>query len=163
MKVCVTSQGETLDSPVDPRFGRCQFFLFVDPQTLDFEAKQNPSVMASGGAGIQAAQLVISSGANVVVTGSIGPNAFQTLTAGGVSVYTGASGSVKEAIRNYSSGKLMAQSGPTGPVHAGLSSGVFPDTNTETSDLKKDVSRLKEQIEEMKKQLDTMRKERGDS
>jgi len=163
MKVCVTSQGETLDSPVDPRFGRCQFFLFVDPQTLAFEAKQNPSVMASGGAGVQAAQLVIGSGASVVVTGSIGPNSFQILTAGGVTVYTGASGSIKEAIQNYNSGKLMAQSAPTSQVHAGLSRGVSVDTGTETADLKEEISQLKEQIEEMKKQLDTMRKERGDS
>jgi len=63
MKIVVTASGPDLDSPVDPRFGRCQYFIFVDPDSLQFEAIENENVMASGGAGIQSAQFVTNKGA----------------------------------------------------------------------------------------------------
>ncbi len=48
MKVVVTASGPDLNSPVDPRFGRCQYFIFVDPDSLQFEAFENENVTASG-------------------------------------------------------------------------------------------------------------------
>ncbi|MCD4804143.1 MAG: NifB/NifX family molybdenum-iron cluster-binding protein, partial [Desulfobacterales bacterium] len=81
MKICVTSNGPTMDASVDPRFGRCQYFVFVDSETMKYEAMPNPSIGASSGAGIQAAQTVADKGAGVVITGQVGPNAIQTLGA----------------------------------------------------------------------------------
>jgi len=113
MKICITSQGENLDSQIDPRFGRCQYFIFVDPETLEFEAIRNPNADTGGGAGIQSGQLMAGKQVKAVLTGNVGPNAFQTLNAGGIDIYTGVSGSVKEAIEAYKSGKLKKTESPS--------------------------------------------------
>ena len=113
MKICVTSQGDNLDSQVDARFGRCLYFVFVDTDTLKFEAVKNPNVVAAGGAGIQSGQFVAGKGVKTVLTGNVGPNAFQTLQAGGVRVIVGISGSVKEAIEKYKKGELKPTDNPS--------------------------------------------------
>jgi predicted Fe-Mo cluster-binding NifX family protein len=113
MKICVTSEGTSLDSNVDPRFGRCQYFIVVDTETLQFEAIQNPNIEAMGGAGIQSAQLVASKQIKAVLTGNVGPNAFQTLQAAGIGVFTGVSGTVKEAIEKYKKGELKVTQNPS--------------------------------------------------
>jgi predicted Fe-Mo cluster-binding NifX family protein len=113
MKICITSEGKTLDSKVDPRFGRCQNFILVNPDTLEFEAIENSNINQAGGAGIQSGQLMASKGIKAVLTGNVGPNAFQTLNAGGIDIYTGVSGSVKEAIEAYKSGKLKKTDSPS--------------------------------------------------
>ena len=120
MKICVTSTGPSLDAPVDPRFGRCQYFVIVDSETLEYEAMQNPSVGASGGAGIQAAQTVAGKGVGAVVTGNLGPNATQTLAASGIEMVTGASGTVRDAVEQYKSGGLQQTTRPTVPEYSGL-------------------------------------------
>jgi len=120
MKICVTSTGDNLDSAVDPRFGRCAYFIIVDSDTLEFKAVPNPSVAASGGAGIQSGQTAANEGAEAVITGNVGPNAFQTLSSLGLKVFAGAKGKVKEAIDDYKNGKLKEESGATGPAHSGM-------------------------------------------
>ena len=123
MKIAITATGNELGSEIDPRFGRCQYFIFVDSETGDFEAISNESAMASGGAGIQAAQTVIDKGVEVVVTGNVGPNAFSTLNAAGVKIITGASGTVKEALEKFRSGVLKETSSPTSASHSGMGRG----------------------------------------
>ena len=113
MKVCVTSEGNNLDSKVDPRFGRCQYFIVVETDSLEFEVVQNPNVEAMGGAGVQSGQLVAERQVKAVLTGNVGPNAFQTLQAAGIDVITGLSGSVKEAIEKYNKGELKPTQGPS--------------------------------------------------
>lgn len=120
MKLVISSKGKTLDSEVDPRFGRCQYFLVVDTETMDFESISNESAMASGGAGIHAAQTVAKTGANVVLTGNIGPNAFQTLTAAGIKVLTGAFGTIIESIKRYKDDELQETQAPTVGGHFGM-------------------------------------------
>ncbi len=110
MNICVTSEGKTLDSKVDPRFGRCCNFIIVDTETGAFEAVENTNSQFQGGAGIQSAQLVASKGVKVVLTGNVGPNAFQTLNAAKIEIYTGVTGTVKEAVESYKSGKLKTTS-----------------------------------------------------
>lgn len=112
-KVCVTSEGNNLDSKVDPRFGRCQYFIFADADTLAFEAIQNPNIESMGGAGIQSGQFVAEKKAKTVLTGNVGPNAFQTLQAAGIDVVTGIAGTVKEAIEKYKKGGLKHTQGPS--------------------------------------------------
>lgn len=106
MKICVTSEGKTLESKVDPRFGRCANFIVIDTENGGFEAFENKNNVLQGGAGIQAAQFVASKGVKAVLTGSVGPNAQQTLTAAGIKMITGVSGTVKEAIEAYKAGRI---------------------------------------------------------
>ncbi|OGC22843.1 dinitrogenase iron-molybdenum cofactor biosynthesis protein [candidate division WOR-1 bacterium RIFOXYB2_FULL_42_35] len=119
MKVCITASGNNLDSVIDPRFGRCQNFIIVDPETLEFKSIPNPNIDSSGGAGIQSGQLVASEGAKAILTGNVGPNAFQTLSSLGLKVFTGVSGTVKEALELYKEGKLKETGSPSVDNHFG--------------------------------------------
>jgi len=120
MKICASSTGKDLDADVDPRFGRCKFFLIIDTDTMNFDTISNQSAIASGGAGIQAAQTVIKAGVKIVVTGNVGPNAFQTLSAAGIKVFIGASGTIKEAIEQYKKGELEKLESPSVDSHFGM-------------------------------------------
>ena len=109
MKIAITSQGTSLDSPVDPRFGRAKHFVLADTESGDFTSHDNAqNLNAPQGAGIQAAQAVARLGAEAVLTGHVGPKAFAVLKAANIIVYTGASGTVREAIDCLKSGKLQA-------------------------------------------------------
>jgi predicted Fe-Mo cluster-binding NifX family protein len=120
MKVCVTSEGPDLDSPVDPRFGRCRYFIIVDTDSLEFEAIENGGSRQMGGAGVESARLAAEKGVKAVLTGNCGPNAFQTLNAVGVEVYVGVSGTIREAIENFNQRKYSTlESANVGP-HYGM-------------------------------------------
>lgn len=123
MRIAVTSIGPDLSSQVDTRFGRCAYFLFVDPDTMDFEAVFNPNVDAMSGAGIQSAQLVANKGVEAVLTGSCGPNSFQTLQAAGVKVIVGVVGTVQNAVIRYKTGQLQPISQPNVPPYYGAGYG----------------------------------------
>ena len=112
MKICVTSQGDSLDAQVDPRFGRCPYFVIVDTDTAEFEAVQNPNVTGMGGVGVQSGQFMSEKQVKAVLTGNVGPNAFRTLQAADIDVITGVSGSVKEAVERYKNGQLKAADDP---------------------------------------------------
>jgi predicted Fe-Mo cluster-binding NifX family protein len=119
MKIAISSTGPDLDSPVDQRFGRCPCFIVVDPASEEFEVLDNQAAMMSGGAGIQAAQMVANSGVAAVLTGNLGPNAADTLAAAGVKTYLGISGTVREVLQQYKAGQLQEASGPTVQSHFG--------------------------------------------
>jgi predicted Fe-Mo cluster-binding NifX family protein len=124
LRIAVSATDGNLDAQIDPRFGRCQYFVFVDSDTMQFTARPNASTGAMHGAGIEAAQTVANEGAKAVITGSVGPNAFQVLSQAGIEVITDASGTVREAIQRYKSGQLgRPTSGATVPGHAGLGMG----------------------------------------
>ncbi len=123
MKVAVSSDAAGLDSQVDPRFGRCPYFIIVDTETMDFEAVENPNVMAMGGAGIQSAQLIANKGAEVVLTGNCGPNAFQTFSAAGVKIIVGVAGTVRDAVERFKRGELQATTQPNVSSHFGMGQG----------------------------------------
>jgi len=107
MKIGVTSTGVDLDSQVDPRFGRAPYIVIVDSETFEFEVLDNKeNVNALKGAGIQAASMVSSRGASILLTGFCGPNAFKALKAAKIGVANDASGSVKDAVKAYINGKL---------------------------------------------------------
>jgi predicted Fe-Mo cluster-binding NifX family protein len=109
MKVVITSQGATLESPVDPRFGRARYFLLVDTDTQQVTVHDNvQNLNAPQGAGIQAAQAVARLGAQAVLTGNVGPKAFTTLQAAGIEIFPGAAGSGQEALAQYQAGRLAA-------------------------------------------------------
>jgi len=107
MKIAVTSAGKDLTADVDPRFGRAEYFLIVDTETLDFEVVENQqNLNLPQGAGIQAGKNLINTGATVLITGNCGPKAFQVLNAGKIKIITGANGNIKDVIDKFKSGEL---------------------------------------------------------
>ena len=120
MRIAISATGPTLDAEVDPRFGRCQYFVIVDPETMEFEALENSSAMAAGGAGISTGKIIASKGVEAVLTGNYGPNAYQVLSAAGLRLITGVSGKVKDAIQSYKSGQFQASSQANVPDHFGM-------------------------------------------
>lgn len=124
MKICVSASSNSLDGNVDSRFGRCPYFIMVDSETMEFNVISNDSINAAHGAGIQAAQTVVNNGVNVVITGNVGPNAFNVLSASGVKIVTGVSGNIREAIEKYKSGKLKEVANPTVGGHFGMGRGL---------------------------------------
>ena len=112
MRVCVTAVAPSLDAQIDPRFGRCAYFIIVDTDTMSFKAIPNTSASALSGAGIQAAQTVVNEGVEAVITGNVGPNSYQVLASAGVKIFTGAFGTVREAIEAYKAGRLREAFAP---------------------------------------------------
>jgi len=119
MKIAVSSTGKTLDSAVEVRFGRCPYFLIVNPATLEFEAIANANVELMGGVGIQSAQLIAEKGASVLLTGRLGPNAVKVLEQGGVRIVTGVSGTVLLAVQQFAAGSLKSTPSATGASPGG--------------------------------------------
>lgn len=107
MKIAITSKGTDLDSQVDPRFGRAAYILIVDSETPEFEVLDNKeNVNAFKGAGIQAASMVSDRGAEVLLTGFCGPNAFKTLSAAKIKVANDAGGTIRDAVASFNKGEL---------------------------------------------------------
>ncbi len=108
MKVAVAASTPELDASIDPRFGRCAWFVVVDTDTMRFEALKNPGALAGTGSGVAASQLIADAGAEAVVAGSLGPNAIGALKAGGLKMFTAGGGTVKEAAIATAKGELEA-------------------------------------------------------
>ena len=107
MKIAVTSQGTDLDAQVDPRFGRAAYIMIVDVDTLEFTAVDNSANKnAFKGAGIQAAATACDNGAEALLTGFCGPNAFKALDAAGVKVCNDIAGTIREAVAQYKAGEV---------------------------------------------------------
>ena len=124
MKVAVSSSGKDLESQIDPRFGRCAYFLIVETDDMSFEIFSNESGALSSGAGIQSAQFVVSKGAKAVITGNCGPKAVQALSAAGVEMYLGNTGGIREAMEKYKSGNLTSTNQANVPDQNGLAAGT---------------------------------------
>jgi len=121
MKVAISSSGKDLNSQIDPRFGRCAYFLIVDADDMSFEVFDNESGALGGGAGIQSAQFVASKGVKAVITGNCGPNAVNTLYAAGIQMFLGNTGTVKEVLENFKNGNLTPAKTANVTDHNGLS------------------------------------------
>jgi len=120
MEIAISSKGNTLDSEIDPRFGRAAFFILVDPETMNFEVIENKqNLQMPQGAGIQAAQTVVEQGVKMVLTGNCGPKAFKVLQASGVKVAVGISGTIQEVVKQYQQGKIEFAEAPNVKSHWG--------------------------------------------
>ncbi|MCP4160397.1 MAG: dinitrogenase iron-molybdenum cofactor biosynthesis protein [Deltaproteobacteria bacterium] len=118
MKIAVTSQGTTLESEMDPRFGRAAYIMIVDSETMAFEVFDNSeNANALKGAGIKTSVLISENGAKVLLTGYCGPNAFKTLHTGGLKVVNDVNGSVKEAVLAFNDGIFTYSEGPNKDGH----------------------------------------------
>lgn len=128
MKIAISSQGTSLEAKVEAQFGRCPYFIIVDPATEAFEVLINEASKSTGGAGVEAAQLVAQAGVDAVITGNLGPNATRVLQESGIAVYLGFSGTIRQALQQFQerrgqgtsaaepSLKSAAAAGPTGMV-----------------------------------------------
>lgn len=157
MKVVVTSNGRDMSSEASPAFGRCPTYIFVDTETMEFEAVANPAVNAFGGAGIQAAQFVIEQGADAVLTGNVGPNAYDVLGAANMPVFRHEGGTVREAVEAYVAGRLKSAAGANVGAHAGMGMGrrgqgaASPASSKVSAE--KEVAVLREEAADLRKRL----------
>jgi predicted Fe-Mo cluster-binding NifX family protein len=122
MKVAVSSTGKDLNALIDQRFGRCAYFAIVETDDMSFQVVDNESAALGGGAGIQSAQFVAAQGAKFVITGNCGPNAVNTLSAAGVKLIVGQTGTVKDAIQRFKSGELKVAEDANVPEFYGIGS-----------------------------------------
>ena len=108
MKIAITSQGQTMDSMVDARFGRAKWFILLDTESEEYEAVDNKqNLNAAQGAGIQAGQNVVELGAEAVITGNVGPKAFRVLQTASIRIYLCGSGAtVAETVEQLKAGNL---------------------------------------------------------
>lgn len=106
MKVAVSASWGSLEAPLDPRFGRCPFFLIVDTETMAFESVANSNVDSPSGAGIGAAQIIVNKGVEAVLTGAVGPNAMKVLSNAGIRIFVGLDGTVRQSVEAFKRGEL---------------------------------------------------------
>ncbi len=174
MKVAVTAPAPSLDATVDPRFGRCAYFVVVDPGTMQFEGLENVNAGSPQGAGIATAQMIAGKGVEAVLTGNCGPNAYQALEAAGVKVVTGVTGTVREAVEGYRGGRYQPTSQPnvashygigvgaSGGMGRGMGSGMGRIDAPRPAPSGPPESGLMEVLKELKVQLDDLRQQVGD-
>ncbi len=118
MKIAFTTSGRTLDSLLDPRFGRAPGFLIYDTDGGSVEYISNiQNFNAVQGAGTQSAQNLGSAGVSAVVTGHCGPKAFSVLARAGIKVYNTGLATVAEALEALQSGGLSPAGGPDRESH----------------------------------------------
>jgi predicted Fe-Mo cluster-binding NifX family protein len=99
--ICITARGPDLNSPIDPRFGRAQYFLVFDPKDMRVEAIKNPNTEAAQGVGIKSGQLLTSKGVKILLTGHVGPKAEQVLRSAGIQIISGVSGTAKSVYDDF--------------------------------------------------------------
>jgi len=115
MKICISSAGRDIGSRVDTSFGRAPFFLIVETATMDVEVLENKAAEAGHGAGIAAAQIVSDKGVDVVLSGFVGPNAFNALKASGIRIFEGISAgdTIQEAVAGFKKGDYQEITAPS--------------------------------------------------
>lgn len=124
MKIAVSATQPRLDSEVDSRFGRCACFVMIDSETMEWQGIENRDAAMASGAGIGAAQMVASHGAGAVITGVVGPKASQALAAAKIQVFTGAAGTVRQAVEAYKAGQLQSGEQSPTPLNTGMGRGM---------------------------------------
>lgn len=120
MKIAITASQPNLESQIDPRFGRCPYFLIVDLETMEFKAVDNKNNALASGAGIQSAQLVADQGVEAVITGNCGPKAFATLQAAQIKVVVGTTGTARDLAEQFKKGQLNTTGAPNVNSHFGM-------------------------------------------
>lgn len=113
MKTAFSCRQGDLNEQLEQRFGRSPKFLIIDTETDEKKIIDNKLNMNSPqGAGIQTAKNLYDAGVEAVVSGHLGPNAFQTLKSAGISAYTASNMSVNEAYEAFKAGSLKKLDNP---------------------------------------------------
>ncbi len=115
MKLAISSSDGKFDTQFSSRFGRCDYFIFIDTETREWEAIANPAASARGGAGPQAVQFLSENGAEATITGRYGPNAFSAMEAAGIQAFEADAGTPEELLDKFLAGELKQVNAATGP------------------------------------------------
>ncbi len=119
MKIAFTASASELNAEMDSRFGRCCNFLIYDLDVDDYQVFKNEQAQTAGGAGVSSAQFLDEKGVDAVVSGRFGPRAVRALNTAGITIYSGAEGTVLEALEDYRAGKLKKTEEATARRHRG--------------------------------------------
>lgn len=122
MKIAISSSGDNLQSAVDPRFGRCKNFIIIEISDMSLAVHQNSAQFVGHGAGTKAAQDLLKFGVSALISGNIGPNAFQVLSAANIRMYT-SSGTIENTVEAFKKGDLVEMTQPSNAGHMGRGSG----------------------------------------
>ena len=164
MKIAISAAGTTLAAQVDPRFGRCAQYLIVDTESEDFELLPNAAATAGSGAGIQAAQTIVESGVQAVISGNVGPNAYQVLEAAGIPTYTVNNQSLAQALAAFKAGELNPVGGATNAAHSGTMNAPAAPAQPATAKadevaaLKEEVAGLRQSVALLLEKIDAVSK-----
>lgn len=105
-----------MSASINKSFGRTQYFLVYNTETLQKTFLANAAATAQGGAGIQASQFVVDQGTNALLVPMIGKNAADVLKDSGVDLYMTSGCSIQDNIAAFSNGKLESLT----KIHAGF-------------------------------------------
>jgi predicted Fe-Mo cluster-binding NifX family protein len=154
MKICITArtsttsnidQKELLHSQIDPRFGRCQSFVIIDTESMKMKVIPNTNAQTAHGAGVQAAQTIANQNVKVIITGRVGPNAYEVLSMSGIKIITGASGTIEQVIEEYKSGRLQDSKYNVSNYYGQEVDKIFTKTNsTRTPSMQDELAALEE-------------------
>lgn len=106
MKIAIPSEGKTLDSNVNISFGRTEYFIAIDSESLEFEVIENGAVSSQGGAGIKAAQTLVDKNVEIVITYHCGQNAADVLKSADIKILKALNGTIKDMVESYKKGEL---------------------------------------------------------
>lgn len=138
MKIAITlSDNKGLESTLSPIFGRCPFFLLIDPESKEFTIEENPAQNASGGAGIQASQFMVDKEVSVVISGNLGPKAHDVLSSAAIPAFKSQGGSIEDTLKAYKLKQLESLLEPNVDAHAGMNNS-YPDS-TSPDQSKRDI------------------------
>lgn len=116
MKILISSTGKTTEDLLDTRFGRCEFFQIHDTESGEFKILENKGQNESAGAGIAASNQLIDEKVDVIITGNLGPNAFELIKKSGIKAYKCGNIAVSSALEKYNKGELE-EIKTSGPAH----------------------------------------------
>jgi predicted Fe-Mo cluster-binding NifX family protein len=175
--IAVSAMNPSLNSPIDPRFGRCRYLVFVDAETMELEAVENPNITSLTGAGLETAKLVANRGTRLLLTGYLGPNTEQALSAAGIKVLTGVEGTVAQAVERYKESMPPPPEPPAEPPEPAPYPGAkvtvqelakepapYPEAEVPTpepADLKSQLLALSQQLSEIQRRIEELAEKAG--
>lgn len=121
MHIAITlADNEGLESSISPIFGRCPFYMLIDPQSKEFKIEENPAQSASGGAGVKASQWMIDNEVTAVISGNLGPKAHDVLSSANIPAFKFQSGSIEDTLKAYNDKELESFFKPNVDAHSGI-------------------------------------------
>ena len=116
MKIAIPADEKNIDTEVCVSFGRAPYFVIYDTETKEVDYIENTAANAKGGAGIKAAQIVVDTGAEVLLTPRCGENAADVIANADIKIFKTMKGTIEENIKDFQEGVLV----PLEEIHEGF-------------------------------------------